>query len=289
MELSINSTVKLNNGVRMPVFGCGVFRARQGEETRATVRTAIENGYRMIDTARVYCNERSVGMGIADSGLKREDLFVTTKLWKEDWSDPRKGLLASLERLNLSYVDLYLLHWPFKGFIEAYKVLEKLQEEGLCRAIGVSNFKIHHLKELLDSGIKVVPQVNQMEIHPLNTEMALTQFCYEKGITMEAYSPLGGEGRLVLDDPRLIGMCEYYQKKPAQIILRWDLQRGVVPIPKSVHAQRILENSLLFDFDLSQGDIETINDMNRDERRNYEPDLIDERPSWLEPQLVEEV
>lgn len=289
MEMSIHSAVTLNNGVKMPVLGCGVFRVRQGEEARATVRTAIEYGYRMIDTARVYCNERSVGLGIADSGVKREELFVTTKLWKTDWNDPRKGLMDSLERMKLSYVDLYLLHWPFKGFEKVYRVLETLQEEGLCRAIGVSNFKIHHLKELMDSGIKVIPQVNQMEIHPSNTEMALTQFCYEKGITMEAYSPLGGEGRLILDDPRLLGMCEYYKKKPSQIILRWDLQRGVIPIPKSVHAERILENSQLFDFDLSQGDIETINDMNRDERRNYDPDLIDRRPSWLEPQITDEV
>ena len=137
MVLNINSCVELNNGVKMPYLGLGVFRSPAGEVTRSAVRTALENGYRMVDTARIYCNERSVGRGLQDSALPREQYFVTTKLWKSDWSNPRQGLEQSLERLQLDYVDLYLLHWPFKGFAQAYLELEKLQQEGLCRAIGV--------------------------------------------------------------------------------------------------------------------------------------------------------
>ena len=283
MELSIRSRVTLNNGVKMPYLGLGLFRNPDGDCTAGAVRTALEHGYRMLDTARAYGNEGSVGEGIASSSCKREDIFVTTKLWKTDWADPRAGLLGSLKRLKLDYLDLYLLHWPFKGYGEAWLKLEKLQQEGLVRAIGVSNFTIHHLKTLLGGGISVVPQVNQTECHPINTEEALMQYCRSQSIILEAYSPLGGEGRLILNDPRLVGMCEYYKHTPAQIILRWNIQRGIPVIPKSVHAERIRENAGLFDFVLSQADIETISDMNSNDRRSYDPDCIDTRPSWLEP------
>ncbi len=284
MELSLKSAFTLNNGVKMPVLGLGVFHCPQGEVTVNAVKTALQCGYRMIDTARVYSNEKSVGEGIRASGVNREEIFVTTKLWKTDYQDPRTGLKNSLVRMGLDYVDLFLLHWPFAGFEDAYGVLEELQREGLCKAIGVSNFKIHHLETLLSGGA-AVPQVNQMEIHPANTEEHLTNWCREKNILVEAYSPLGGAGRLLIDDPRLVGMCEYYHKKPAQILLRWDLQRGVAVIPKSVRAERIKENSELFDFELSQGDLATISDMNSDDRRNYDPDKINERPAWMEPKL----
>lgn len=270
----------------MPVLGLGVFHSKDGEETAQAVKCAIENGYRMIDTARAYSNEKSVGEGIRRSGVKREDIFVTTKLWKTDYTDPRAGLKNSLQRLGLDYIDLFLLHWPFEGYEGAYAVLEQLQKEGLCRAIGVSNFKISHLERLLASGASV-PQVNQMEIHPTNTEDELTTWCRRHNILMEAYSPLGGEGRLLVDDPRLVGMRDYYHKTAAQIILRWDLQRGIAVIPKSIHEERIKENADLFDFDLSQGDIATISDMNSNDRRNYDPDKINSRPAWMEPKLTD--
>lgn len=289
MKLTIDSTVTLNNGVKMPLLGLGLFHTSSGEVARQAVRCALEYGYRMLDTARVYCNEKSVGRGIADSGIAREQIFVTTKLWQSDWDDPRRGLEGSLERLGLEYIDLFLLHWPFKGFEKAYLELEKLQKEGLCRAIGVSNFRIHHLKALEEAGATVVPQVNQMEIHPVNTEEELCTYCRKKGIVMEAYSPLGGEGRLLIDDPRLIGICNYYKITPSQAILRWDIQRGIVVIPKSVHPERILLNSKLYDFDLSLQDLEIISDMNSNERRNYDPDKIDNRPRELTPKLIDEL
>ncbi|MDD6317221.1 MAG: aldo/keto reductase [Succinatimonas hippei] len=287
MDLSIKSCFQLNNGVMMPVLGLGVFKSPSGDTTREAVKTALSIGYRMIDTARAYGNERSVGEGIAQSGIPREEIFVTTKLWKTDFADPRKGLTDSLKRLKLDYVDLFLLHWPFKGFGETWIKLEQLQKEGLCRAIGVSNFRIHHLEELKKGGISVIPQVNQMEIHPVNTEEDLCNYCRRNHIQMEAYSPLGGEGRLLVDDPRLVGMREYYKRTPAQIILRWNLQRGIVVIPKSVHEERIRENAGLFDFDLSQGDLATISDMNANDRRNYDPDAIDKRPAWMEPKFTD--
>ena len=287
MDLSMKSCFQLNNGVMMPVLGLGVFKSPSGDTTREAVKTALSIGYRMIDTARAYGNERSVGEGIAQSGIPREEIFVTTKLWKTDFADPRKGLTDSLKRLKLDYVDLFLLHWPFKGFGETWIKLEQLQKEGLCRAIGVSNFRIHHLEELKKGGISVIPQVNQMEIHPVNTEEDLCNYCRRNHIQMEAYSPLGGEGRLLVDDPRLVGMREYYKRTPAQIILRWNLQRGIVVIPKSVHEERIRENAGLFDFDLSQGDLATISDMNANDRRNYDPDAIDKRPAWMEPKFTD--
>ncbi len=288
MELQIDSTVTLNNGVKMPYLGLGVFRIASGEQTRSAVRTALEYGYRLIDTARIYCNEKSVGRGIKDSGVPREQVFVTTKLWRTDYEDPRRGLMDSLKRMGLDYIDLFLLHWPFNGYVKAWQELEKLQQEGLIRAIGVSNFTEEHLKALKEGGAAVVPQVNQTEIHPANTEEGLVAYCRAHNILVEAYSPLGGEGRLLIDDPRLIGMRDYYKKTAAQIILRWHLQRGLAVIPKSIRPERIIENSQLFDFDLSQGDVETISDLNSNDRRNYPAEYINRRPVYMEPQLTEE-
>lgn len=286
--MDINSCVELNNGVRMPYLGLGVFRSPAGEVTRSAVRTALEYGYRMIDTARIYCNEKSVGRGIKDAHKDRDQVFVTTKLWKSDWQNPRQGLLQSLERLQLDYIDLYLLHWPFKGFEQAYLELEKLQQEGLCRAIGVSNFKIHHLQALEQAGAKIVPQVNQVECHPQNDESELLNYCRQHGIVLEAYSPLGGEGQLLVSDPRIQSIAEYLKVTPAQVLLRWNLQRGVVVIPKSVHPERILVNSKLFDFELSQADMEAISSMNANMRRAFDSDRIDQRPESTFPRIVEE-
>lgn len=288
MALNINSVVTLNNGINMPLLGLGVFRSPAGEITRSAVRTALEYGYRMIDTARIYCNEKSVGRGIKDSSLAREEIFVTTKLWKTDFDDPRRGLEQSLERLGLDYVDLYLLHWPFSGYSKAYLALEQLQKEGLCKSIGVSNFKIHHLQALQEAGASTIPQVNQVECHPFNAENELLNYCRQQNIVLEAYSPLGGEGSSLIDDPRIASLASYYKVTPAQMILRWNMQRGVVVIPKSVRPQRILENSQLFNFELTMDDMDTIGDVNSNMRRAYDSDYIDQRPASTFPKIIEE-
>lgn len=286
--MDINSVIELNNGVRMPLLGLGVFRCPMGEQTRAAVRTAIEYGYRMIDTARIYCNEKSVGRGIRDTSLSREDIFVTTKLWRTDFDNPRRGLEQSLERLGMDYVDLYLLHWPFDGYQKAYLELEKLLDEGLCRAIGVSNFTIKHLEELKKAGAKVIPQVNQTECHPQNIESELLAYCRRTGTAFEAYSPLGGEGNSLISDPRLASIADYYKVTPAQIMLRWNMQRGVIVIPKSVRAERIKQNSDLYGFELTPDDMDSIEDINANLRRAYDPDRINMRPQATFPKIVEE-
>ncbi len=286
--LTINSVTELNNGVKMPLLGLGVFRAQSGEEARNAVRTAIEYGYRHIDTARIYCNEKSVGRGIRDSGVDRKDIFVTTKLWRDDYVNPRRGIEQSLQRLGLDYIDLYLLHWPFNGFAKAYLELEKLQREGLCRAIGVSNFRIHHFKELQEAGASVVPQVNQTECHPENAETELLGWCREHKVAFEAYSPLGGQGHLLIHDPRVLAVATHCKATPSQVLLRWNLQRGVIVIPKSVHAERILQNSALYHFELSPEDMQTLSDLDKGLRRGWDPDRIEERPPELWPVPVEE-
>ena len=291
--MDIKSCVELNNGIKMPFLGLGVFRSPAGEVTRSAVRTALEYGYRMVDTARIYCNERSVGRGIQDAHVSRDQVFVTTKLWKSDWANPRQGLVESLQRLQLDYVDLYLLHWPFKGYEQAYLELEKLQKEGLCRAIGVSNFKIHHLQALKQAGATVVPQVNQVECHPQNDEAELVNYCRQHNIVVEAYSPLGGEGQSLVADPRIQSIADYLKVTPAQILLRWNIQRGVVVIPKSVHADRvhadrIKVNSQVFDFELSQDEMDAISSMNANMRRAFDSDRIDQRPDSTFPKIVEE-
>lgn len=286
--MDLYSTVELNNGVRMPLLGLGVFRCPQGEMTRSAVRTALEYGYRMIDTARIYCNEKSVGRGIKDSQLPRDQVFITTKLWRDDFPNPRQGLEQSLERLGVDCVDLYLLHWPFKGYEQAYLELEKLQQEGLCRAIGVSNFKIHHLEALKAAGASVIPQVNQTECHPQNSENELLNYCRQQNIAFEAYSPLGGEGNSLVSDPRVSCIADYYKVTTAQVLLRWNLQRGVIVIPKSIRPERIKENSMLYSFELSQDDMDAISDINANLRRAYEPDRIDQRPAATFPKILEE-
>lgn len=272
----------------MPLLGLGVFRCPQGEMTRSAVRTALEYGYRMIDTARIYCNEKSVGRGIKDSQLPRDQVFITTKLWRDDFPNPRQGLEQSLERLGVDCVDLYLLHWPFKGYEQAYLELEKLQQEGLCRAIGVSNFKIHHLEALKAAGASVIPQVNQTECHPQNSENELLNYCRQQNIAFEAYSPLGGEGNSLVSDPRVSCIADYYKVTTAQVLLRWNLQRGVIVIPKSIRPERIKENSMLYSFELSQDDMDAISDINANLRRAYEPDRIDQRPAATFPKILEE-
>ncbi len=284
---SIRAVCRLNNGVEMPYLGLGVFRTPSGEVTQQAVKNALECGYRHIDTARAYCNEKSVGRAIKASGLKREEIFVTTILWRFDFENPRRGLVQSLERLGLDYLDLYLLHWPFAHYVEAYAEVLKLQQEGLCRAVGVSNFKIHHLEDLKQAGLPA-PQVNQVECHPENAENELLSWCNKEGIVLEAYSPLGGQGHTLMENPVICGIAARHQVLPVQVILRWNLQRGVIVIPKSVKAERIKDNAGLFNFSLSDADMAAINALNQDLRRAYDSDLIQVRPESDYPLLVEE-
>ncbi|UQZ47352.1 glyoxal/methylglyoxal reductase [Bacillus sp. PK3-037] len=274
MPTSLKDTVKLHNGVEMPWFGLGVFKVENGSEATESVKAAIKNGYRSIDTAAVYKNEEGVGIGIKESGVAREELFITSKVWNEDqgYDTTLAAFEKSLERLQLDYLDLYLIHWPGKDkYKDTWRALEKLYKDGKIRAIGVSNFQVHHLEELLkDAEIK--PMVNQVEFHPRLTQKELRDYCKKQGIQLEAWSPLM-QGQL-LDNEVLTQIAEKYNKSVAQVILRWDLQHEVVTIPKSIKEHRIIENADIFDFELSQEDMDKIDALNQDERVGPNPDEL---------------
>lgn len=271
MELNLQSTVKLNNGVEIPRLGLGVFRAPRGEVTRQAVLSALSAGYRHIDTARIYGNERDVGAAVRESGLPRKDIFVTTKLWNEDqgYDSTLRACERSLESLGFEYVDLYLVHWPVPGRrLESWRAMEKLLAEGKCRAIGVSNFLENHLDPLL-AHAKVVPAVNQVEQHPFLHQPSLLRYCAGKGIVVEAYSPL--TKGLRLGDPCVVEIARKHGKSPAQVLIRWCLQHDLVVIPKSVRAERIRENANVFDFSLSPEDLRTLDGLNEDLYTGWDP------------------
>ncbi|OMD84761.1 aldo/keto reductase [Paenibacillus odorifer] len=261
----------LNDGVTMPWLGLGVYKTKDGEEVIHAVKTAVELGYRSIDTAAGYNNEEGVGQAIRDCGVARDELFITTKVRNPDqgYESTLKAFEDSRRKLGLDYLDLYLIHWPVAGkYRETWKALIHLQKEGLIKSIGVSNFQVHHLKDIIeDTG--VVPVVNQVEFHPLLTQRKLLKYANEQGIQLEAWSPLM-QGNL--DLPLLKELAEKYGKTPAQIVLRWDLQQGVITIPKSVHADRIKENAGFFDFTLSDEDVKAIEGLNKDHRFGPDPD-----------------
>jgi diketogulonate reductase-like aldo/keto reductase len=274
MRLSIDSTVELLNGVEMPRLGLGVWRAQDGRETESAIAAALKAGYRGIDTASMYKNERSVGQAIRDSGISRDTIFVATKVWNDEQGYDRtlKAFEGSLERLGMDYADLYLVHWPVTDqYKETYRALEKLYDQGLVRAIGVSNFNIHHLEDLMGS-CKIKPMVNQVEFHPLHTQKKLLAFCRKEGIQLQSWRPLM-QGRL--DLPLIGELALKYGKTPAQVILRWHLQLGVVTIPKSVNEGRIQENADLFDFELEPEDMNRIDALNENKRFGADPDHID--------------
>ncbi|WP_242785067.1 aldo/keto reductase [Bacillus cereus] len=269
-------TTTLHNGVKMPMIGLGVYKAKEGDEVKQAVKTALEVGYRSIDTATVYENESGVGEAIRESGIPREDLFITTKVWNDDqgYEETLEAFEKSLKKLQMDYVDLYLIHWPVRGkYVDTYRALEKLYEEGKVRAIGVSNFHKHHL-ELLLQNCKVKPMVNQVELHPMLTQFELRNYCQDEQIQMEAWSPLmrGGE---VFQHPIIQAIANKYEKTPAQVILRWDIQSGIVTIPKSVTPSRIKENFTIFDFALTEEEIRQINTLNRDLHVGTNPDKYD--------------
>lgn len=276
MIKNLQDTVTLHNGVKMPGFGLGVFKVEEGQELVAAVKAAIRHGYRSIDTAAVYQNEAGVGTAIREaieeSLVKREELFVTSKLWNADqgYDSALAAFEASMDKLGLEYLDLYLIHWPVKGkYKESWRALETLYQEGRVKAIGVSNFQIHHLQDVME-GAEIKPMVNQVEFHPRLTQKELLQFCREQGIQLEAWSPLM-QGEL-LNDPVLQEIGAKYGKTVAQVILRWDLQHGVITIPKSTKEARIIENASIYDFSLSEEDMNRIDGLNEDRRVGPDPD-----------------
>jgi diketogulonate reductase-like aldo/keto reductase len=261
----------LNNGVQMPWLGLGVFQVEDGDQVISSVRYALEAGYRSIDTAAGYRNETGVGAAIKQSDIPREQLFITTKLANSDqgYESTLRAFEESRRKLDLEYIDLYLIHWPGKDkYKETWKAFEKLQKDGYIRAIGVSNFQIHHL-EALKQDSSTIPAVNQVEYHPLLNQQELLQYCKREGIQLEAWSPIM-KGNL--DLPQITGLAEKYGKTPAQIVLRWDLQHGVVTIPKSVRQERGQENANIFDFTLSEDDMNVLDQMNQHHRFGPDPD-----------------
>ncbi len=268
--MDINKTKRLNNGVEIPYLGFGTLRSKDNEETVNAVRWAIDAGYRHIDTAAGYGNEKSVGQGIRASGVDRKKIFVTTKLKPDEDMLPgaqMKAFEKSLGLLQLDYIDLYLIHWPVAGkTLEAWKGLEEIYKSGRARAIGVCNFTEQHFIELLRNA-KIKPAVNQIELHPHLSQQALIKYCETQGIACEAWSPLGGDGGKLLDDPVLKKIAEKHGKSVAQVILRWNLQNGIITIPKSIHQIRIVDNANLYNFELTANDMKTINDLDQEPRR----------------------
>jgi diketogulonate reductase-like aldo/keto reductase len=273
-EIKIDTKVKLNNGVEMPLFGLGTFQMRSGKETQQAALTALEAGYRLIDTAQMYGNEEDVGIAVKKSGVPREEIFITTKLWNSEhgYQKTLNACEESLEKLGLSYVDLYLIHWPVQGLRnETWKAMVTLLEGGKCRAIGVSNYMIRHLEELLANSM-TVPAVNQVEFSPYFYLKDLLDFCRSHKIQLESYSPLTKGHKL--NDPKLANIAKKYSKTPAQILIRWVLQKDVVVIPKSSHKERILENADVFDFEISPDDMKLLDSFNQNMRTSWDPTTI---------------
>ncbi|MEK3793698.1 aldo/keto reductase [Paenibacillus sp. FSL R7-0204] len=272
MMMNLKSTTKLANGVEMPWFGLGVFKVQEGQEVIDSVKAAIKAGYRSIDTASVYGNEEGVGQAIRESGVAREELFITTKVWntEQGYDSTLAAFDQSLSKLGLDYADLYLVHWPIRAkYKDTWRALEKLYTDGKVRAIGVSNFQIDHLEDLLaDANVK--PMVNQVELHPLLNQQELREYCKAQGIQIEAWAPLA-QGHL-LDNEVLADIAAHHNKTLPQVILRWDLQNRIVTIPKSVKEERIIANADIFDFELSEEEISRINGLNRDQRFGSHPD-----------------
>jgi methylglyoxal/glyoxal reductase len=276
---NLQDTTTLHNGVKMPWLGIGVFKVEEGPELVNAVKTAIKHGYRSIDTAAIYGNEVGVGQGIREgmkeAGISREDLFVTSKVWNTDlgYESTIAAYETSLNKLGLEYLDLYLIHWPVEGkYKDAWRALETLYKEGRVKAIGVSNFQIHHLEDLMKEA-EIKPMVNQVEYHPRLTQKELQSFCQKHGIQLEAWSPLM-QGQL-LDNEVLQEIANKYNKSVAQVILRWDLQNGVVTIPKTTKEHRIVENASVFDFELTEEDMERIDGLNQNHRVGPDPDNFD--------------
>lgn len=272
--MDIKNSAVLNNGVEMPWLGFGVFLTREGEEVENAVKVALKCGYRSIDTAAIYKNERGVGNAILQSGIPRGEIFITSKVWNADqgYKTTLEAFEKSLEKLQTSYLDLYLIHWPKgKRSVETWKAFEELYGKGKIRVIGVSNFLIHHLKEFLPE-CRIQPAVNQYEFHPELIQPELLEFCKKRQIQPEAWHPIM-KGR-VNDIPVMQEIASKYSKTPVQVVLRWDIQKGVVTIPKSITPERILSNANIFDFELSSEDMAKIDHLDKNQRIGSHPDFI---------------
>ncbi|AOV08659.1 aldo/keto reductase [Sporosarcina ureilytica] len=266
-------TKTLNNGMTIPQLGFGVWKVSD-EEAISTVDEAIQTGYRLIDTAKIYGNEVGVGKAIAKSAIPREELFITTKLWNSDqgYEQTLQAFDESLEKLGLDYVDLYLIHWPtpmYDTYVESYKAMEKIYKEGRAKAIGVCNFDIEHLQRIIDE-CEIVPAINQIECHPYLQQTELKAFCQQHGIHVEAYSPLMN-GKDVLENTTIQEIAKQYGKTPAQVILRWHLQTDTIVIPKTVTPSRMAENLDVFDFELNSTDMDKISALDSGKRINAVP------------------
>ncbi|WP_170006589.1 aldo/keto reductase [Bacillus fonticola] len=269
------SNISLHNGVQIPEFGLGVFKVEEGTQIEKTIGTAIDLGYRLIDTATFYENEEGVGRAVREASVPREELFVTTKVWNSDqgYDETLRAFETSQKKLGLDVIDLYLIHWPVVGkYKDTWRALERLHDEGSVRAIGVSNFQTHHLEDLM-ARANEKPTVNQVELHPLLSQEPLREFCAAQDIKVEAWSPIS-RGRF-LENPTLLHLSEKYGKTPAQLILRWHVQHGIIAIPKSVTPARLQENISIFDFELSAQDVKTIDLMNENQRFGADPDNFD--------------
>lgn len=262
------STIKLNTGARIPQVGFGTWKIKPNSAAKEAVTSTLEAGYRHIDTARIYMNEKGVGKAINNSSIPRNEIFLTTKLWNTNHRDPRAAFEKSLKRLDTDYIDLYLIHYPVRARVASWKVMEELYAEGKAKAIGVSNFTIRHLTELMEQ-TNIVPAVNQVEFHPFLYQKDLLEFCTKHGIVVEAYSPLAHGQKL--DDPTLKQVAHKYSKVPSQIMIRWAIQHGMVVLPKSTQPERIAQNIDVFDFAITEPDMALLDGLNINLRTCWDP------------------
>ncbi|MED3961578.1 aldo/keto reductase [Niallia taxi] len=284
MSLTLGSTKKLRNGVEIPYLGLGVFLVKDPAECENAVKAAIKNGYRSIDTATRYENESFVGNALKAVDVPREELFITTKVWVSDfgYEETKQALHRSLKEMQLDYLDLYLIHWAAPNYAETWRAMEDLYEEGLVKAIGVCNFQIHHLEKLMETA-RITPMLNQIETHPLFHQKELREYMEQHGIAHEAWAPMAQGRENLFENPTLQTIGEKYGKTTAQVMLRWHLQRDTIIIPKSIHEHRIIENANLFDFALTDEDMQAIDQLDTGSRIFGDPDDI-ERLTALQQQ-----
>ncbi len=275
MITDINGTWTLNNGLEMPYFGLGVFKTNDGDEVIQSINYALDTGYRLIDTAALYYNEKGVGEAVRNSSVGRENIFVTSKVWNLDqgYDNTLRAFEQSIDKLGFDYLDLYLVHWPVQEkYKDTWLALEHLYDQGVVKAIGVSNFLVHHLEDLLSSA-NIIPMVNQVEFHPYVVQQQLLDYCTQNKIQFESWSPLM-QGK-ILQVKELNEIAEKYNKNVVQLVLRWNLQKNVIVIPKTVHKDRIESNAEIFDFEISVEDMVLIDSLDRNERTGAHPDTFD--------------